>query len=226
MILCWFWILELKTLLEFCCVTDSMVGPYNAALHLRFLLKIRFVRILDTIVCSVTLLWLFSPAWDAYARFYVGTRTFPTPPALPPSRPGPPFLPSTPGPLQPRGPAPATEFFPQYRFFRDIRSYTGFFTHLMERGKNLIQKRKLTCCIETTLPVASPRAAPHRTLCPGLKEVAHNECNFVNANIASEQRWLSKCCLNSVVCIPYVVAKMFYTNVEALDTLFKNSLNQ
>ena len=139
MILCWFWILELKTLLEFCCVTDSMVGPYNAALHLRFLLKIRFVRILDTIVCSVTLLWLFSPAWDAYARFYVGTRTFPTPPALPPSRPGPPFLPSTPGPLQPSGPAPATEFFPQYLFFS---GHTGFFTHLMERGKKSVQKEK------------------------------------------------------------------------------------
>ena len=42
-----------------------MVGPDSAVLLLRFLLKIRSVRILDTIVCSGTLLWLFSPAWDA-----------------------------------------------------------------------------------------------------------------------------------------------------------------
>ena len=45
---------------------------------------------------------------------------------------------------------------------------------------------------------------------------AHNECNCVNANIAIAQRWLSKCCANSVVCIPHMVAKMFFTNVEAL----------
>ena len=41
-----------------------IVGPDSALLLLRFLLKIRSVRILDTI-CSRTLLWLFSPAWDA-----------------------------------------------------------------------------------------------------------------------------------------------------------------
>jgi hypothetical protein len=29
------------------------------------LLNIRSVRILDTIVCSEPLVWLFSPAWDA-----------------------------------------------------------------------------------------------------------------------------------------------------------------
>ena len=52
--------------------------------------------------------------------------------------------------------------------------------------------------------------------CSGLKEAVHNECNCVNANIAIAQRWLSKCCANSVVCIPHVVAKMFFTNVEAL----------
>ena len=37
----------------------------SAVLLLRFLPKIRSVVILDTIVCSGTLLWLFSPAWDA-----------------------------------------------------------------------------------------------------------------------------------------------------------------
>ena len=32
---------------------DSTMGPYSAVLLLRFLLKIRSVRILDTIICSV-----------------------------------------------------------------------------------------------------------------------------------------------------------------------------
>ena len=50
----------------------------------------------------------------------------------------------------------------------------------------------------------------------GSMNAAHNECNCVNANIAIAQRWLSKCCANSVVCIPHMVAKMFFTNVEAL----------
>ena len=40
--------------------SDSMVGPDRAVL-----LQIRSVRILDTIVCSGILLWLFSPALDA-----------------------------------------------------------------------------------------------------------------------------------------------------------------
>ena len=47
------------------CFADSMVGPNCAVLLLRSLLKIRFIIILDTIVCSGTLLLLFSPAWDA-----------------------------------------------------------------------------------------------------------------------------------------------------------------
>ena len=55
-----------NVLYEFGCFTDSMVGPDSAVLLLRFLLKIiRSVRILDTIVCLWTLLWLFSPSWDA-----------------------------------------------------------------------------------------------------------------------------------------------------------------
>ena len=40
-------------------------GAYNTVLLSRFLMKIRSVRILDTIVCSGTLVCLFSPAWDA-----------------------------------------------------------------------------------------------------------------------------------------------------------------
>ena len=68
----------------------------------------------------------------------------------------------------------------------------------------------------------------------GSMNAAHNECNGVNADIAIAQRWLSKCSANSVVCIPHVVAKMFFMNVEALgdarisrlDTLFKNSSDQ
>ena len=55
-----------NALLEFGCFADSMVGPDSAVLLLRFLLKIRSVRKLDTIVCSGTFLWLFSPAWDAF----------------------------------------------------------------------------------------------------------------------------------------------------------------
>ena len=42
-----------------------MVGPDSVVHLLTFLLKIRSVRILDTIVCSGTLRSLFSPAWDA-----------------------------------------------------------------------------------------------------------------------------------------------------------------
>ena len=51
-------------LLEFGCFTDSMVGPYSAVLLLKFLLKIRSVRILDLIVCSETSPCLLSLAWD------------------------------------------------------------------------------------------------------------------------------------------------------------------
>ena len=42
-------ILNLET--EFGCFADSMVGPDIAVFLLRFLLKIRSVRILETIVC-------------------------------------------------------------------------------------------------------------------------------------------------------------------------------
>ena len=40
-------------------------GSDNTALLLWFLLKIRSVRILDTTICSGSLVWLFSPAWNA-----------------------------------------------------------------------------------------------------------------------------------------------------------------
>ena len=40
-------------------------GIKKADIIPRFLLKIRSVRILDTLVCSKKLLWLFSPSWDA-----------------------------------------------------------------------------------------------------------------------------------------------------------------
>ena len=45
---------------------------------------------------------------------------------------------------------------------------------------------------------------------------AQIECNCLNVNIAITQRWLSKRGANSVVWIPHVVAKMYFTNVEAL----------
>ena len=40
-------------------------GSDDTALLPLLLLKIRSVRMLDTIVCSEPLVWLFSPAWDA-----------------------------------------------------------------------------------------------------------------------------------------------------------------
>ena len=42
-----------------------MVGPDSAVHFPLFLLKVRYVRILDTFVCSGALIWLFSLAWDA-----------------------------------------------------------------------------------------------------------------------------------------------------------------
>ena len=63
LLLCRFWVLK--------CVAWSQLlrlftdGSDDTALLLWFLLKIRSVRILDTIVCSGSLVWLFSPAWDA-----------------------------------------------------------------------------------------------------------------------------------------------------------------
>ena len=53
--LCWYYVdFEFgNALLEFSCFADSTVGPDSALLLLlRFLLKIRSVRILDTIVSS------------------------------------------------------------------------------------------------------------------------------------------------------------------------------
>ena len=46
----------------------SKDGFRHAALRPRYLVRIRFVRVLDrvdTIICSGTLHWLFSPGWDA-----------------------------------------------------------------------------------------------------------------------------------------------------------------
>ena len=50
----------------------------------------------------------------------------------------------------------------------------------------------------------------------GSMNAAHNKCNCIHVIFTITQRWLSKCCTNSVVCIPHVVAKMFFTIVEAL----------
>ena len=52
-------------LLAVCCFADSMVGPDCVVLHPWFLLKVRYDRILDTLVCLGALIWLFSPACDA-----------------------------------------------------------------------------------------------------------------------------------------------------------------
>ena len=42
-----------------------MVGLDGTVLLPRFLLRIGYVRVLDTIVCSGPLVWSFSPAWEA-----------------------------------------------------------------------------------------------------------------------------------------------------------------
>ena len=53
-------------MLELGCFAGSMVGSMDDTAFLPLLLlKIRSVRMLDTIVCSESLVWLFSPAWDA-----------------------------------------------------------------------------------------------------------------------------------------------------------------
>ena len=46
--------------------------------------------------------------------------------------------------------------------------------------------------------------------------VSFIECYCVNANIALTLKSLSGCNANVVVCIQHVVAKMYFTNVEAL----------
>ena len=48
----------------------------NAALLSWFLLKIRSVRILDTILCVGSLVWLFSPSWDAVKLILLGCLSF------------------------------------------------------------------------------------------------------------------------------------------------------
>ena len=67
MVLCRFWIWKrvarVRLLRRF--NGGPLVGPDSAVLLLRFLLKIRSVRILDTIICSEAFLWLFSPTWDS-----------------------------------------------------------------------------------------------------------------------------------------------------------------
>ena len=64
MFLYWFWIWQ--RLLKFGSFSGSMMG-LKCCSSVQFLLKIRSdqFRIHDTIVCSGTMLWLFSLAWDA-----------------------------------------------------------------------------------------------------------------------------------------------------------------
>ena len=63
LLLCQFWVLKRVAGSQRLHLFNA--GSDNAALLSWFLLKIRSVRILDTIVCSGSLVWLFSPAWDA-----------------------------------------------------------------------------------------------------------------------------------------------------------------
>ena len=64
--LCRFWVLKRvarSQVLNF--LACLMMGSDNTALLSWFLVKFRSVRILDTIVCSGSLAWLFFLAWDA-----------------------------------------------------------------------------------------------------------------------------------------------------------------
>ena len=65
LLLCWFWVLNRVARSQLLRLFDD--GSDNTALLSWFLLKIRSasVRILDRIVCSGSLVRLFSPAWDA-----------------------------------------------------------------------------------------------------------------------------------------------------------------
>ena len=63
LLLCQFWVLKRVARSQLLHLFND--GSDNTALLSWFLLKIRSVRILDTIVCSGSLFWLFSPAWDA-----------------------------------------------------------------------------------------------------------------------------------------------------------------
>ena len=62
----------------------------------------------------------------------------------------------------------------------------------------------------------------------GSVNAAHIEGYCVNAKIAITWTWLSKCCAIVLACDcvgAHVLAKMFFTNVEALRTSVKNSSN-
>ena len=63
MVLCRFEILKRTARVLLLCRFNG--GPDSTVPLLRCLMKIRSVRILDTIVCSGTFLWLFSLTWDA-----------------------------------------------------------------------------------------------------------------------------------------------------------------
>ena len=66
-LLCWFWILKRVARSQLLCLFNDVFDKFgdNTALLSWFFLKIGAVRILDTIVCPGSLVWLFSPAWDA-----------------------------------------------------------------------------------------------------------------------------------------------------------------
>ena len=63
LLLCRSWMLKLTAGTRLLCWFYD--GSYDPALLPWFLVRIRSVRTLDTIVCSGSLVWLFSPAWEA-----------------------------------------------------------------------------------------------------------------------------------------------------------------
>ena len=76
-----------------------------------------------------------------------------------------PALPSRPSPAQP-GPAAATEFFPQYSFF--FKTYHFSLSReetIGNKGNIWYKRRKLTSCVEATLPAAQRLTEAHTSCC-------------------------------------------------------------
>ena len=154
----------------------------------------------------------------SYARFYVGTRTSPPPPPLPrlPAWPGPPSLPCPPGQLLPAPakpcPAPATECFLQFHFFKFPGRYQIFLS-CEKTGKNSVQEEKSHLLRWSNL---ARRAAQHRTLFSGILL----SCSLLHVHNAAEftatvstwhsccEFWLSK--LSLTVTLSCVIVGFFH----------------
>ena len=97
------------------------------------------------------------------------------------------------------------------------------------KGKNRYKKRNSLTALKRVCP---PRGAAQNVVPRHLVGLQPSACTKCCMNVVIARRWLSKCGANLVACITHVVAKMFFTNAEALSDawmwrllalLFKNS---